>query len=151
MFATQHSTFFRLDGRIVRDLVCAFCNCNRYYSLTMLKVRADGKGFLKGLGLWFLLAIPSTYTNSMVPTILSSMSTAHYSSRSDTSNRNCPFDYAHASPATRMIFISHLHLTCGTIALGWRASTSTSLPTSSRGQKRSPGYSQYWFVPHHMY
>ncbi len=39
----------RLDGRIVRDLV-----------------KADGVGFLKGLGLWFLLAIPSTYTNSMV-------------------------------------------------------------------------------------
>lgn len=39
----------RLDGVIVRDLV-----------------RADGKGFLRGLGLWFLLAIPSTYTNSMV-------------------------------------------------------------------------------------
>lgn len=39
----------RLDGRIVRDLV-----------------KADGKGFLKGLGLWFLLAIPSTITNSMV-------------------------------------------------------------------------------------
>jgi ATP-binding cassette, subfamily D (ALD), peroxisomal long-chain fatty acid import protein len=38
----------RLDGMIVRDLV-----------------RADGKGFLRGLGLWFLLAIPSTYTNSM--------------------------------------------------------------------------------------
>ncbi len=43
----------RLDGRIVRDLVSA-----------------DGKGFLKGLGLWFLLAIPSTYTNSMVRTAL---------------------------------------------------------------------------------
>lgn len=39
----------RLDGRIVRDLV-----------------KGDGKGFLKGLGLWFVLAIPSTYTNSMV-------------------------------------------------------------------------------------
>ncbi|KAH8097062.1 ABC transporter transmembrane region 2-domain-containing protein [Cristinia sonorae] len=39
----------RLDGRIVRDLVSA-----------------DGKGFLKGLGLWFLLAIPSTYTNTML-------------------------------------------------------------------------------------
>ncbi|OJT01704.1 ATP-binding cassette sub-family D member 1 [Trametes pubescens] len=39
----------RLDGRIVRDLV-----------------KADGVGFLKGLGLWFLLAIPSTYTNSMI-------------------------------------------------------------------------------------
>lgn len=39
----------RLDGRIVRDLVSA-----------------DGPGFLRGIGLWFLLAIPSTYTNSMV-------------------------------------------------------------------------------------
>ena len=55
-----HSTFLvlrtllsilvaRLDGRLVRDIV-----------------KADGKGFLKGLGLWFLLAIPSTLTNSMV-------------------------------------------------------------------------------------
>lgn len=39
----------RLDGRIVRDLVSA-----------------DGPGFARGIGLWFLLAIPSTYTNSMV-------------------------------------------------------------------------------------
>ncbi|PCH44925.1 hypothetical protein WOLCODRAFT_139324 [Wolfiporia cocos MD-104 SS10] len=39
----------RLDGRIVRDLISA-----------------DGKGFLKGLGLWFALAIPSTYTNTML-------------------------------------------------------------------------------------
>lgn len=39
----------RLDGRLVRDLVSA-----------------NGKGFLRGLGLWFLLAIPSTYTNSMI-------------------------------------------------------------------------------------
>ncbi|KAI0790361.1 ABC transporter transmembrane region 2-domain-containing protein [Abortiporus biennis] len=38
-----------LDGRIVRDLVSA-----------------NGKGFLKGLGLWFLLAVPSTYTNTMI-------------------------------------------------------------------------------------
>lgn len=33
----------KLDGRIVRDLISA-----------------DGKGFVKGIGLWFLLAIPST-------------------------------------------------------------------------------------------
>jgi hypothetical protein len=39
----------RLDGRLVRDIVSA-----------------DGKGFLKGLGLWFALAVPSTYTNTMV-------------------------------------------------------------------------------------
>ncbi|KAJ7721960.1 ABC transporter transmembrane region 2-domain-containing protein [Mycena maculata] len=47
----------RLDGRIVRDLV-----------------RADGKGFLKGLGLWYLLAIPSTYTNSMIRHLQSKLS-----------------------------------------------------------------------------
>ena len=39
----------RLDGRLVRNIVSA-----------------DGQGFLKGLGLWFLLAIPSAYTNTMV-------------------------------------------------------------------------------------
>ncbi|EIW67911.1 hypothetical protein TREMEDRAFT_32733 [Tremella mesenterica DSM 1558] len=39
----------RLDGRIVRDLVSA-----------------NGKGFLQGLGWWFALAVPSTYTNSMI-------------------------------------------------------------------------------------
>lgn len=39
----------RLDSRLVRDIVSA-----------------DGKGFLKGIGLWFALAIPSTYTNTMV-------------------------------------------------------------------------------------
>ncbi|KAI3480060.1 hypothetical protein L1887_57836 [Cichorium endivia] len=27
---------------------------------------ANGRGFLRGLGLWFLLGIPSTYTNSMI-------------------------------------------------------------------------------------
>jgi ATP-binding cassette, subfamily D (ALD), peroxisomal long-chain fatty acid import protein len=43
----------RLDGRLVRDIVSA-----------------DGKGFLKGLGLWFALAIPSTYTNTMVCLLL---------------------------------------------------------------------------------
>ncbi|OSD08136.1 hypothetical protein PYCCODRAFT_1449189 [Trametes coccinea BRFM310] len=39
----------RLDGHIVRNLVSA-----------------DSKGFAKGIGMWFLLAIPSTYTNSMI-------------------------------------------------------------------------------------
>ncbi|KAL0958420.1 hypothetical protein HGRIS_000560 [Hohenbuehelia grisea] len=47
----------RLDGVIVRDLI-----------------RADGKGFLKGLALWFLLAIPSTYTNSMIRHLQSKLS-----------------------------------------------------------------------------
>ncbi|KAG2032806.1 ABC transporter transmembrane region 2-domain-containing protein [Suillus americanus] len=60
LLLTAHSTFLvlrtvlsiavaRLDGRIVRDLVSA-----------------DGKGFLTGLALWFALAIPSIYTNSMI-------------------------------------------------------------------------------------
>ncbi|EJD54748.1 hypothetical protein AURDEDRAFT_110247 [Auricularia subglabra TFB-10046 SS5] len=39
----------KLDGRIVRDLV-----------------NADGRGFLTGLALWFALAVPSTYTNTMI-------------------------------------------------------------------------------------
>ncbi|KAI0042342.1 hypothetical protein FA95DRAFT_1547661 [Auriscalpium vulgare] len=47
----------KLDGRIVRALVSA-----------------DGKGFLQGLGLWFLLAIPSTYTNSMIRHLQSRLS-----------------------------------------------------------------------------
>lgn len=46
----------RLDGRIVRDIVSA-----------------DGAGFLKGLGWWFVLAVPSTYTNSMVSAVLSAV------------------------------------------------------------------------------
>jgi ATP-binding cassette subfamily D (ALD) long-chain fatty acid import protein len=68
LLLTAHSTFLvlrtvlsiavaRLDGRIVRDLVSA-----------------DGKGFLTGLGLWFALAIPSIYTNSMVRILLDSLS-----------------------------------------------------------------------------
>ncbi|KAL0578895.1 ATP-binding cassette long-chain fatty acid transporter pxa1 [Marasmius crinis-equi] len=39
----------KLDGRIVRDLVSA-----------------NGWGFLRGLGLWFALAVPSTLTNVMI-------------------------------------------------------------------------------------
>lgn len=39
----------RLDGAIVRDLVSA-----------------NGKGFMKGLGLWFTIAIPASYCNSMI-------------------------------------------------------------------------------------
>lgn len=39
----------KLDGMIVRDIVSA-----------------NGRGFLRGLAYWFLLAIPSTYTNSMI-------------------------------------------------------------------------------------
>ena len=47
----------RLDGAIVRDLVSA-----------------NGKGFLKGIGLWFVLAVPASYTNSMIKFIQSKIS-----------------------------------------------------------------------------
>ncbi|ANB13843.1 ATP-binding cassette long-chain fatty acid transporter PXA1 [Sugiyamaella lignohabitans] len=39
----------KLDGQIVRDLIAA-----------------NGKDFLRGLGYWFLLAIPASYTNAMI-------------------------------------------------------------------------------------
>ncbi|KAG0164622.1 hypothetical protein DFQ28_003375 [Apophysomyces sp. BC1034] len=39
----------RIDGRIVRDLV-----------------NGDRKRFLQGLAYWFMIAIPATYTNSMI-------------------------------------------------------------------------------------
>ncbi|KAI9508086.1 ABC transporter transmembrane region 2-domain-containing protein [Russula earlei] len=63
-----HSTFLvlrtvlsvgvaKLDGKIVKALVSA-----------------DRRGFLRGLGLWFLLAIPSTYTNSMIRHLQSRLS-----------------------------------------------------------------------------
>ncbi|EEB87323.1 hypothetical protein MPER_15372, partial [Moniliophthora perniciosa FA553] len=39
----------KLDGIIVRDLV-----------------RADGRGFVKGLALWYILAVPSIPVNVMI-------------------------------------------------------------------------------------
>lgn len=57
----------RLDGRIVRDLVSYPSSTHRPQPcLQNLQVSADGKGFLKGIGLWFVLAVPSIYTNTMV-------------------------------------------------------------------------------------
>ncbi|CAG8560369.1 3541_t:CDS:10 [Paraglomus occultum] len=49
----------KLDGRIVRDLVAA-----------------NGKEFLKGLGYWFAIAVPATYTNSMIRYLQSKLSIA---------------------------------------------------------------------------
>ncbi|KAK4685379.1 hypothetical protein P7C73_g4775, partial [Tremellales sp. Uapishka_1] len=55
----------RLDGRIVRDLVSV--KMRRLGDLAELsKVSANGRGFLRGLGWWFVLALPSTYTNAMI-------------------------------------------------------------------------------------
>lgn len=49
----------KLDGRIVRDLV-----------------DANGKEFLVGIAYWFLIAIPATYTNSMIKFFQSKLSIA---------------------------------------------------------------------------
>ncbi|KAG2198072.1 hypothetical protein INT47_011907 [Mucor saturninus] len=47
----------RLDGRIVRDLV-----------------NGHGKSFLTGLAYWFAIAVPATYTNSMIRYLQSKLS-----------------------------------------------------------------------------
>ncbi|RCH99303.1 hypothetical protein CU098_010907, partial [Rhizopus stolonifer] len=47
----------RLDGRIVRDLV-----------------NGNGRQFLIGLGYWFAIAVPATYTNSMIRYLQSKLS-----------------------------------------------------------------------------
>ncbi|KAJ3079292.1 hypothetical protein HK102_003876 [Quaeritorhiza haematococci] len=49
----------RLDGKLVKDMVAA-----------------DGKEFLKGLGYWFAIAIPATYTNSMIRYLQSKLAIA---------------------------------------------------------------------------
>ena len=55
----------KLDGIIIQDLVRVLpINSETMFNI-IFKVKGNGKGFLKGLGLWFLLTIPSTYTNSM--------------------------------------------------------------------------------------
>jgi hypothetical protein len=48
--------------RLMETLTCSYWGV----SSVSYQVKADGKGFLRGLSLWFLLAIPSTYTNNMV-------------------------------------------------------------------------------------
>jgi ATP-binding cassette subfamily D (ALD) long-chain fatty acid import protein len=55
----------QLDGRIVRDLVGMPNACVPTLLTACLQVSANGRGFLKGLGLWFALAVPSIYTNAM--------------------------------------------------------------------------------------
>lgn len=59
----------RLDGRIVRDLVGIRASW-RFIDSDGCQVSANGKGFIGGLGWWFALAIPSTYTNAMVCSFL---------------------------------------------------------------------------------
>ena len=47
----------RLDGAIVKSLISA-----------------DGPGFLRGLGMWFALSVPATYTNAMIRYLQSKLS-----------------------------------------------------------------------------
>ncbi|GJJ68808.1 ATP-binding cassette, subfamily D (ALD), peroxisomal long-chain fatty acid import protein [Entomortierella parvispora] len=49
----------RLDGDIVKDLIAG-----------------NGKGFIRGLGYWFAIALPATYTNSMIRYLQSKLSIA---------------------------------------------------------------------------
>ena len=72
-----------LDGRLVRDIVSA-----------------DGKGFLRGLGWWFALAVPSSYTNSMVCAFLHCGSLTHPLHSSATCNQNSLFACEQDSLAT---------------------------------------------------
>ena len=58
----------KLNGVIVLDLVRVQSIDSKTPFNIIFKVKGDGKGFLKGLSLWFLLAIPSMYTNSMAST-----------------------------------------------------------------------------------
>ncbi|KAG0046415.1 hypothetical protein BGZ83_008428 [Gryganskiella cystojenkinii] len=49
----------RLDGDIVKNLIAG-----------------NGKGFIRGLGYWFAIALPATYTNSMIRYLQSKLSIA---------------------------------------------------------------------------
>ncbi|KAF9952703.1 hypothetical protein BGZ72_005991 [Mortierella alpina] len=49
----------RLDGAIVKNLIAG-----------------NGKGFIRGLGYWFAIALPATYTNSMIRYLQSKLSIA---------------------------------------------------------------------------
>ncbi|KAF9408096.1 hypothetical protein BGZ94_002451, partial [Podila epigama] len=49
----------RLDGAIVKDLIAG-----------------NGKSFIRGLGYWFAIALPATYTNSMIRYLQSKLSIA---------------------------------------------------------------------------
>lgn len=114
----------KLDGRIVRDLV-----------------RADGYGFLRGLALWFALAVPSIYTNSMVRRQSIPEARADLFARSATFSRSSLSALGVVSLGTSTTSISRLRLTFAITASPFRESTSISQPMSSPGQKVSLAYS----------
>lgn len=85
----------RLDGRIVKDLVSIYL-IFFMVSHSLLKVNGHGKRFLKGLLYWFAIAIPATYTNSMVcPFVYMYIYVIHLITTSErfvTFNQNCQSD-----------------------------------------------------------
>lgn len=116
----------KLDGRIVRDLVCA-----------------NGRGFLKGLALWFVLAVPSIYTNAMVRRS-SHPASSHvliHPTRSATSSPSSPSVLGTVSLGIFTTSTSRHHLTFAITASLFRASTSISPPISRPGRTASPAYS----------
>lgn len=115
----------KLDGRIVRDLVSA-----------------NGYGFLRGLALWFALAVPSIYTNSMVRTRSdSARSRADLTTRSATFSRSSHSVLETVSLGISTTSTSRPRLTFAITASHFRVSTSISQPMSSPGQKASLAYS----------
>jgi len=95
----------KLDGRIVRDLISA-----------------DGLGFLRGLALWFSLAVPSIYTNSMVRSRSNPAETrADLSARSTTFSRNSPSALEIVSLGTSTTSTSRPHLTFAITVSRFRA------------------------------
>lgn len=115
----------KLDGRIVRDLVSA-----------------DGYGFLRGLALWFALAVPSIYTNSMVRrTCVPAEMRAHPSPRFVIFSPSFRSALGDVSLATYTTSTSPPHLIFVIIAFPFRASTSISQPMLNLGVKVSLAYS----------
>lgn len=54
----------------------------------MNQVSANGKGFMRGLGWWFVLALPSTYTNAMASSLPTSRKQMLITSRFGSLNGN---------------------------------------------------------------
>ncbi|KAI6010127.1 ABC transporter transmembrane region 2-domain-containing protein [Pisolithus marmoratus] len=103
----------RLDGKIVRDLVSA-----------------NGRGFIRGLGLWFALAVPSVYTNAMI---------RHLQSKLALKFRTRMTEYIHdlyLSPYPDLRYYR----------VPLQGVTSTSQPMSKHGPRVSPEYNLLLFT-----
>lgn len=151
-----HSTFLvlrtvlsvgvaRLDGRIVRDLVFnTFSTHWHQPCLPYLQISADGKGFLKGIGLWFALAVPSIYTNTMVSpgVCTTSFRSLTLASSCGIFNRNFHSEPERAFQDIPTTCISHPIPISVIIDLAWMVSSNTLRATSTLSVMRSVAYSQ---------